>query len=464
MSRPALVIALLCLTSSSLLWAADLEELRDRRNRAAGTFGDGVLVVHAKSIPDAFADGFHQDDAFFYFTGLANTLGAILAVDGRTHESWLFLPTRALYSMLLPPEGAPDSEAVKRSGIEHVVDWSQLERFLAAAATSDAPVYYVAPDVSLAELPPNMIGAAVAPPAQSAPAWWNPRNVPSWVAIIANTWPSLRLKESADRVYALMDVPSAAELVSVRAAAHATVAAVRAGMQAVHPGASQRSVENAVINGCWNAGARTASWWPWAMAGANGAFPRPYAGTVRYDHLDTLMKPGDLVRLDVGCEWDHYGADLGRTIPVSGRFTRDQRQIWNIFVAAYHAGVRSIREGTTVDDVFEAWRTELRRHRAPATSVLARQAIDAWSIRENVPDWGLHTLNPIAGDMQEPFRAGTAMAFEPIAVIGGQGYYLEDNFLITKTGVELLTPGVPYSADEIEAVMRPAGRTSHARQ
>jgi Xaa-Pro aminopeptidase len=51
-------------------------------------------------------------------------------------------------------------------------------------------------------------------------------------------------------------------------------------------------------------------------------------------------------------------------------------------------------------------------------------------------------------------RAGTTIAFEPIASIGGQGYYLEDLYVITKEGADLLTPGVPYSADEIEAAMR----------
>jgi hypothetical protein len=46
------------------------------------------------------------------------------------------------------------------------------------------------------------------------------------------------------------------------------------------------------------------------------------------------------------------------------------------------------------------------------------------------------------------------IAFEPIASIGGQGYYLEDMFLIKTDGAELLTPGVPYTPDQIEAAMR----------
>ena len=70
----------------------------------------------------------------------------------------------------------------------------------------------------------------------------------------------------------------------------------------------------------------------------------------------------------------------------------------------------------------------------------------------------MHTLSPNEDDAQEPFQAGTAIAFEPQASIYGQAYYLEDNFVITHTGTELLTPGMPYTADEIEAVMREQAR------
>jgi Xaa-Pro aminopeptidase len=54
--------------------------------------------------------------------------------------------------------------------------------------------------------------------------------------------------------------------------------------------------------------------------------PKPFSSLARYDYLNATMKAGDLVRLDVGCEWNYYGGNLGRTIPVSkpmssGRFS-----------------------------------------------------------------------------------------------------------------------------------------------
>src|SRR5580704_783403 len=66
----------------------------ERRQRAATALRDGILLLHAKSTLDFDADGFRQEPSFYYFTGLENTVGAVLAIDGKTGESWLFLPSR----------------------------------------------------------------------------------------------------------------------------------------------------------------------------------------------------------------------------------------------------------------------------------------------------------------------------------------------------------------------------------
>jgi Xaa-Pro aminopeptidase len=349
-----------------------------------------------------------------------------------------------------PLKGSPGPDAVRQAGMEHVADWSELADFLEKYRTATTAVYYPAVEYSRPELPPNIVG--------------DPPDAPLWALAIARKWPSLQPKEAGARVKALMAVQSPSELVNVRAAAKATVEAVMAGIHAIRPGMSQRSVEATVEDACWKAGAHGASFWPWVMAGLNGVFPNPYASLALYDHLNVTMNAGDLVRLDVGCEWNHYGGDLGRTVPVSGRYSTDQREIWNTFVSAYHAGVKSLREGATVDQVFEAWRAELVRHRDSARSVLTQQAVDEWSRREKVAFWTIHTMNFNAGAVRGPIRAGTTIAFEPIASIGGQGYYLEDLFLITKEGAELLTPGVPYSGEEIEAAMRFTGDKSISRR
>jgi len=441
MRVPGFILALV-LISSTCTATSQNTVLRERRQRAAAEFRDGILLFHANSGLDSSADGFRQNPFFYYFTGLANTIGAVLAIDGRSGESWLFLPSKPPFLTLgLQPEVQPGPESAKRLGIEHVIDWSELEGFMASRAGQAPPLYYCDDLSTFDELPANLLS----PKSPHAPVW---------LQIILQRWPAFEAKEAGERIEVLMSVQSAEETAALRSAAKATVTAVMAGMRAIRPGVSQRSVEAVVESACWNAGAHGSAFWPWAMAGDNGVFPRPFTSPARYDHLNQNLRSGDLVRLDVGCEQDHYQGDLGRTVPVSGRYDDGQRETWNIFVAAYHAGVLGLRDGATVDQIFDAWRAELLRHRASAKTLLAQQAINSWSDRRNVPYWQVHTTNLTTAFPDGPLRQGTTINFEPIASIDGQGFFLEDMYIITKDSAELLTPGVPYSAEAIEAAMR----------
>jgi hypothetical protein len=66
--------------------------------------------------------------------------------------------------------------------------------------------------------------------------------------------------------------------------------------------------------------------------------------------------------------------------------------------------VKALHEGVTEDQVFEAWRVELLNHRESAKSALAKQAIEEWSKRDNVPYWQIHTMNLIEGSGTSPLR------------------------------------------------------------
>ena len=129
--------------------------------------------------------------AFYYFTGLENTAGAILAIDGRSRESWLFLPTHALYWKILPPEGSADSAAVRAAGIEHVADWSELEEFShhSVRFATTGLLHWRRRRARRAS-PKHHRTAGV-----GAGRWYisSPMEMPSWVAMIGKRWPAFRL-------------------------------------------------------------------------------------------------------------------------------------------------------------------------------------------------------------------------------------------------------------------------------
>src|SRR3974390_2544387 len=90
--RGRLLLAAFLLLNVAAACAGAVSVFRQRRERAATALSNGVLLLHASSELGLAADGFRQDPFFYYFTGLENTIGAVLAIDGKTRDSWLFMP------------------------------------------------------------------------------------------------------------------------------------------------------------------------------------------------------------------------------------------------------------------------------------------------------------------------------------------------------------------------------------
>jgi Xaa-Pro aminopeptidase len=193
------------------------------------------------------------------------------------------------------------------------------------------------------------------------------------------------------------------------------------------------------------------------MSGPNADVAGIFASFVDYHHLDRRMQSGELIRLDVGCDLDHYLGDVGRTAPVSGQFSAGQREVWQLLVAAYRAGLGYIRDGVTSDDVIHAslnrvhnLRDELKTEmgRAAAAQLLEQAGADSWQLH----GVGLESAECCA--RPKTLRTGMVLAFEPGLSVDGQAFYLEDMVLVREHGSEVLTPGLPYTADEIEDGMR----------
>jgi len=189
----------------------------ERRQRAAAAFHDGLVLLHASSRAELLADGFHQNPYFYYFTGLENTVGALLAIDGKCGDSWLFLSQNLPYNRAgLQPDVRPGVEDAKRLGIEHVVDWANLESFLASRSTQPTVFYYAGEPVVLNELPVQLQNAK------------NPE-APLWLQMILQRWPAFEAKEASRQIDELLEVQSEEETAKLRGAAKTTVSALMAG-------------------------------------------------------------------------------------------------------------------------------------------------------------------------------------------------------------------------------------------
>ena len=211
----------------------------------------------------------------------------------------------------------------------------------------------------------------------------------SWRDAVARRWPGARV--TADTVAAAVrTIKDSSEIAILRRVGETSAAALVAGLRAFKPGARQRVVEGAVVNACLSQGTGGPSFWPWAMTGPNSAFPRPFISLASPTHLDRVMQAGEVARLDIGCEVDHYMGDVGRTVPVSGRFDPGQREVVDLLVAAYRAGLAAIREGVTVEAVIAASMGEAERRANKLKTTLGRRAAAIITQRDSIPFWQLH--------------------------------------------------------------------------
>jgi hypothetical protein len=104
--------------------------------RASRTFSDGILLLHSKTTTNDADDGYREEPAFYYLTGLENLPSAILAIDGKGGDSWLFLDTKRSGDV------RPGAEAERNLDIQHVVDWSELDGFLTRRIATGSVIYF----------------------------------------------------------------------------------------------------------------------------------------------------------------------------------------------------------------------------------------------------------------------------------------------------------------------------------
>jgi Xaa-Pro aminopeptidase len=163
------------------------------------------------------------------------------------------------------------------------------------------------------------------------------------------------------------------------------------------------------------------------------------------------MQAGEVVRLDLGCDFQMYKGDFGRTIPVSGHFDEGQRETMDLLNGAYLAGVSKMQPGATAKDVFKATTTYIEQHQTQLKWATAIEAAANFLKQPNMPLHGLGV--DMAEGVPKSFQAGNVLCYEPMLSAGSQAFFVEDTFLIVPTGYEILNPSLPYSARDIEIAM-----------
>ena len=442
----ALLLALSAFGSSDAAGQAiPAQEYVERRARMMDEVPDGLLLLHARTPEKAMEQwGWIQDGSFQYLTGLSETPGAILVLDGPAREARLWVsPSQPSFGGALTGIGASTGpEVASRLGLASVEEWDGFVPWVRSRIGEEVRTLYV--DGSRR---PEATGA---PPGMQAVS--GERTL--WRASLEEAFPSVPITSVREVMQRHRWAKSPAEATILYTNAQATVDAIKAVAEGLEPGMRQRATESLVVSACLAAGAQGPSFWPWTMSGPNGHSNRLFGAFYAYDNLDREALAGEVVRVDIGCAGGGYGADVGRTFPVSGQFTPGQAEAWNLVVAGYRAGLGAMRDGASFAEVRAASVAEVERLAPEMRTPHGRMAAEVLVAR-GASVWHIHGIGIESGEEGvDPFVAGAVVAYEPTVEVGPDAFYLEDMILITPTGHEVLSTGLPYTAQEIEAFMR----------
>ncbi|MDR3403723.1 MAG: aminopeptidase P N-terminal domain-containing protein [Chthoniobacter sp.] len=267
-------------------------------------------------------------------------------------------------------------------------------------------------------------------------------------------YPLHRYHRLAPLLHALRPVKSEAEVTLLRKACAITGDGFRRVARFVKPSVTETQVEAELAHEFISQNAGFA-YSPIIASGAN-------ACALHYSENSALCRDGDLLLLDAAAGYANYNADLTRTIPVNGRFTRRQRQIYDAVLRVYRVCEAALRPGLTPgawrDLADETMTKELVDLKLITAAEMRKQGPEKKALRK----YFMHGIgHPIGLDVHDvsvigaPMQAGWVVTCEPGIYIPAEklGVRLEDTVLITAQGPESLMADIPMEAGEIEALM-----------
>lgn len=402
-----------------------LAEYRARRERVLKSLGGAGAAVFAG---DARGHGpFKAEQHFVYLTGITTEPGAVVLFNPAAED-----PNRKVVLFLRPhqPETErwdryrePISASFKRgAGFDHVMRTEHFPGALCAAARRCR---------ALACL--HGLAAHTSPVSPDLAVF---REVSARVPGVSIADRSMLLNE-------MRSVKSAAEVAIMRRAAAATTAGYAAAMATLRPGVSERTVQRAIETAYLDHGAQGTAYDSIVGSGLN-------ATVLHYIDNAAECRPGELLLIDSGARVDGYACDVTRTLPVNGRFTGEQRELYEIVLRAQMASIRAAKPGAFMWQVDKA----------------ARDIIDGAGLGDSYIHGIGHQLGIDVHDATPdgPLKPGMVITIEPGVYLPERaiGIRIEDSVLITRGGNEILTRTIPKTVAEVERAMH--GGTAAGRR
>lgn len=255
------------------------------------------------------------------------------------------------------------------------------------------------------------------------------------------------------------------ELALMRRAAAITREAHLRAMQLANPGVREYEIDAELLHVFRMHGSERPAYESIVGSGPNATILHYRAG-------NRVMNDGELVLIDAGCEYEYYASDVTRTFPVNGKFTPEQRAIYELVLHAQKTSIQAVRPGITLDEIHDrAVRTitqgllELGLLNGELDALIEEKKYEAFYMHRTSHWLGMdvHDVGHYYRDgVQRPLEEGFVLTIEPGIYIAadsetvderwrGIGVRIEDDVVVTGSGREIISEGIPKEIDQLEA-------------
>jgi Xaa-Pro aminopeptidase len=407
------------MTTSDLI--IPVNEYAERREKVLRELEGAAAAVLAGRGSSCDCPGQHRvtDSLFWYLTGLDSETGATVLFDPSAED-----PDRRITLFLRPRdpeieswEGSrpPLGSALKqKTGFASIVRTGSLAIRLTEAARRTQRLACLHPFASYeADVSPDL----------------------ALFKKVCERVPTAAIEDRTQLLAAMRAVKSAAEISLIERAVEATAAAYAEALPLLGPGTTEATIADALTAASRSRGC-TAAFEPIVGSGESGAI-------IHYTANDQALAEGELVVIDYGARCGGYAADVTRTLPVDGRFTPEQADLYEIVLQANLAAIEAVQPGATFTEVDKA-----------ARAVIAEAGHEDHFIHSVGHQLGIDVHDP---DPDGPLVPGMVVTVEPGIYLAelGMGIRIEDDVLITKARPnKVLTDAIPKTVDAIESAMR----------
>jgi len=259
----------------------------------------------------------------------------------------------------------------------------------------------------------------------------------------------------------------ASEVKIMKQAASISAQAHCVAMKLCRPGMYEYELEAELLHGFMKSGSRAAAYNSIVGSGDNACI-------LHYVENARQMKSGDLVLIDAGCELEHYASDITRTFPVSGKFSKEQKAIYQLVLDAQTAAIDAVKPGNNWNEpheisvkVITEGLVELGLLKGDVENLIDEEKYKQFYMHK-IGHWlgmDVHDVGDYKIDgLWRVLEPGMVMTVEPGIYIApddesvakkwrGIGVRIEDDVLITKTGYDILSIDAPKSVEDIESLM-----------